>query len=300
MKFRVLVLSGGSLCGIISMQVLKKIEELAGEPIHQFFNLIIGSSTGAIEGAVLASGGSPSEIEDMYFKHGKHIFTRRYPWWRIDKLITSPWYDRARVLTPLDNILESHGVKNMKDCKTNFVAMTVNVTTGENIRMTSYGEYSEDSISTCVAKSFAAVAYFGHFVDMSRRMVCEDGGEGIANIPVSYGLLESLRLTKPGDEIEIYAVGAGFNQDNPTFEEAVKQNNIEAAWESYLAEGETLARVQARVEQVKLFKELAELNRGVSFRYFDIKIPKNANTLTGWKYMNYYRDIGNQIEVDLI
>lgn len=300
MKFRVLVLSGGSLCGIISLQVLKKIEELTGMPICEYFNLIIGASTGAIEGSVLACGGSSAEIEDMYFNHGKNIFTRKFPWWRIDKLIKSPWYDRNRVLSPLSDILTKYNSTNMKDCKTNFVAMTVNVVTGENIRMTSYGDYSDAQISECVAKSFAAVAYFGHFVDTPRKMVCEDGGEGIANIPLTYGLIEALKLTKPGDEIEVYAIGAGFNEQNPSFEEAVKQNNIEAAWESYLAEGETLARVQSRIEQVKLLKELAELNRGISFKYFDTKISKDSNTMTGWKYMDYYKEMGSKIEVDLL
>jgi hypothetical protein len=301
MKFKTLILSGGSLCGIISLQVLREIEKQCGMPLWEFFDLIIGASTGSIEGATIAAGGTVDEVENLYFTHGKHIFTSQYPWWRIDKKITSPWYDRNRVLGPLGDILGKYGAVKMSDLKTKFVAMTINTQTCENIRMTSYGpEYSSDNIIDCVAKSFSAVAFFGHFVDEKRRIVCEDGGEGIGNIPIIYGLSEAMKLTKPGDELEIYAVGAGFNMQNPSFEEAKKQNNIEGAWETYLGEGETLARIQARIEQVQILTEIAELNRGVKFKYFDTKISKDSNSMSGWKYMNYYKEMGKQIPVELI
>lgn len=302
MTFRVLVLSGGSLCGIISLEVLKKIEELSGQPIHKFFDLIIGSSTGTIEGAVLAAGGTPSEIEDMYFANGEHIFTYQYPWWRPIKKITSPWYSRDRVLNPLQSILNKYGASVMKNLKTKFVAVTVNTLVDENIRMRSFGgdEYENDPIVNCVAKSFAAVAYFGHYVDEKRKMICEDGGEGLANLPIMYGLVEALKLATREDTIEIYAVGAGYTNDCPSFEAAKGQNNVENLWDSYLAEGETLARIQARIEQVKLLHEIAKEIPNIKFAYFDTKISKDSNTMTGWKYMNYYKEMGSKIPVKLI
>jgi patatin-like phospholipase/acyl hydrolase len=303
MVFRVLVLSGGSLCGIISLEVLKKIALLSGMPIHEFFNLIIGASTGTLEGSTLAAGAAPSDIEDMYFNNGEHIFTYQYPWYKPIKKLTSPWYDRNRVLVPLNEILVKNQATTMNTLKTKFISMTVNTLTNENIRMRSFGgdEYENDQIIDCVAKSFAAVAYFGHYVDEKRKIVCEDGGEGLGNIPIVYGLIEALKLTQPTDTIEIYAVGAGFSNSNPTFEAAKKQNNLEDLWDSYLAEGETLGRIQARIEQVKLLQELmAARPTQVKFAYFDTQISKDSNTMSGWKYMSYYKDMGSKIPVELI
>ena len=53
---RILVLSGGGLKGLIQLPVLQKIEESYGQPIHEIFDLIVGTSVGAISGGILASG----------------------------------------------------------------------------------------------------------------------------------------------------------------------------------------------------------------------------------------------------
>ena len=50
---RILSMDSGALLGLAELEVLKVIEETSGRPIHELFDFVAGSSTGAIVGALL-------------------------------------------------------------------------------------------------------------------------------------------------------------------------------------------------------------------------------------------------------
>ena len=52
---RILICSGGGVKGYAQAQVLKKLEKDYG-PLHERYDLVCGSSVGAINGSMLASG----------------------------------------------------------------------------------------------------------------------------------------------------------------------------------------------------------------------------------------------------
>jgi predicted acylesterase/phospholipase RssA len=64
--FRVLSLDGGGAKGFYTLGVLREIEGLIGCPLHERFDLIFGTSTGSIIGAMLSLGKSVKEITDTY------------------------------------------------------------------------------------------------------------------------------------------------------------------------------------------------------------------------------------------
>ena len=61
--FRVLSLDGGGAKGFYTLGALKEIEALVGCRLCEKFNLIYGTSTGAIIAALLGLGKSADEIE---------------------------------------------------------------------------------------------------------------------------------------------------------------------------------------------------------------------------------------------
>jgi predicted acylesterase/phospholipase RssA len=67
--YRVLTLDGGGAKGFYTLGVLREIEGLVDMPLHEKFDLIFGTSTGAIIAAMLALGHSVDEIHALYKKH---------------------------------------------------------------------------------------------------------------------------------------------------------------------------------------------------------------------------------------
>jgi predicted acylesterase/phospholipase RssA len=66
---RILSLDGGGAKGFYTLGVLKEIEAMIGVPLHQRFDLIFGTSTGAIIGALLALGHRVDDVHDLYKTH---------------------------------------------------------------------------------------------------------------------------------------------------------------------------------------------------------------------------------------
>ncbi len=67
--FRVLSLDGGGAKGFYTLGALKEIEALAERRLCEKFDLIYGTSTGAIIAALLGLGKSVDEVEALYRKH---------------------------------------------------------------------------------------------------------------------------------------------------------------------------------------------------------------------------------------
>jgi predicted acylesterase/phospholipase RssA len=83
---RILALDGGGLRGILTLGILRQIEEElrarhggdAGFRLCHYFDLIAGTSTGAIIAAALAIGLTVEEITARYFQLGARVFERSF------------------------------------------------------------------------------------------------------------------------------------------------------------------------------------------------------------------------------
>lgn len=74
MPFRILSLDGGGVRGVISATILAEIEKQINQPLNQYFDLIAGTSTGAVLGAAIAIGRSSEEIVEFYKQKSSVIF----------------------------------------------------------------------------------------------------------------------------------------------------------------------------------------------------------------------------------
>ncbi|MEL6108216.1 MAG: CBASS cGAMP-activated phospholipase [Planctomycetota bacterium] len=77
--FQILAFDGGGIRGAFGTALIAKIEERLGGPITEYFDLVAGTSTGAILGAGLAHGLSGQRLKDFYRDHGGSIFKPREP-----------------------------------------------------------------------------------------------------------------------------------------------------------------------------------------------------------------------------
>lgn len=77
MPFRILSLDGGGIRGVISARILAAIEKRIHQPLNEYFDLIAGTSTGAILATAIAIGRSSEEIVDLYKQKSSVIFPYR-------------------------------------------------------------------------------------------------------------------------------------------------------------------------------------------------------------------------------
>lgn len=68
-KYRILALDGGGAKGFYTLGVLKEIEAMLKCPLYKRFDLVFGTSTGAIIAALIALGYEVDDIHDLYKTH---------------------------------------------------------------------------------------------------------------------------------------------------------------------------------------------------------------------------------------
>jgi uncharacterized protein len=79
---RILALDGGGIRGIVTLEILARIESLLREKsgrgddfrLADYFDLIAGTSTGAIIGAALSLGMTVTDIRGFHLETGREMF----------------------------------------------------------------------------------------------------------------------------------------------------------------------------------------------------------------------------------
>jgi uncharacterized protein len=77
--YRILSLDGGGAKGFYTLGVLREIEGMVGKPLCEAFDLVFGTSTGAIIAALVAQGHSVEEIHRLYKDHVPRVMQRKKP-----------------------------------------------------------------------------------------------------------------------------------------------------------------------------------------------------------------------------
>lgn len=76
-RCRILSLDGGGAKGFYTLGVLKEIEAMLNCPLHERFDIIFGTSTGAIIAALIALGYEIDEIYALYKKYVPKVMSHR-------------------------------------------------------------------------------------------------------------------------------------------------------------------------------------------------------------------------------
>ncbi len=86
MTFKILTLDGGGIRGVLSATILKQVETTLqnqkGQKLHEYFDLVSGTSTGSILTAGIACQMSAQKMIDIYLEEGNNIFLKSVRQWR--------------------------------------------------------------------------------------------------------------------------------------------------------------------------------------------------------------------------
>jgi len=229
--FRVLTLDGGGMRGLYTATLLSILAKRFDRRFHDqepdignAFDLICGTSTGAILACALAAGIPLDKVKDLYIQKGVQIFSNPMPKDKTIALYRWAWAHRNKPAANADILREA-----LMDCfgdmtfgqllKQREIALCIPTITAINNRArvlkTSHnqGKHRDDNYrlaDVCMASASAPIYFpistrqkhndeyaYHHFVD----------GGLWANNPVLVGLTEALGMAAADQPIEILSVG---------------------------------------------------------------------------------------------
>ena len=95
---RILSLDGGGAKGFYTLGVLKEIEAMLKCPLYKRFDIVFGTSTGAIIASLIALGYEVDEIHDLYKKHVPTVMAARFAPGKsaaLEKLTNEVFHDKT-------------------------------------------------------------------------------------------------------------------------------------------------------------------------------------------------------------
>ena len=230
-KFTILSIDGGGIRGIIPAKVLTEIErELQtsqpGKKLYEHFDLICGTSTGAILAIGLALGIPASSLLDFYKVNASLIF----PKWLFKviptqaKVFISTMYSNKKLRKKLQEVFTeaNDGTEPLLfDLKTKVCIPTYNGIMGEiNVLKTKHHpdyvrDYKLPAHEVAMASASAPVYFPPHTFKYSNKFGSGvninmiDGGL-FANNPTLIGILEAGdKLNIPLSQVRVLSIGTG-------------------------------------------------------------------------------------------
>ena len=209
--FHILALDGGGTRGIYTAQLLAKIERAFQTPIKACFDLIAGTSTGAIIAGAAVSDIPMQDIVELFDTETPHIFRRR--WYRIPLFLSKyPSEKLAQILTahipatPLGEIPTPLMITSSEIAKSEVHIFRSSYTDefGESNPSDKDVNLRDAILASCAAPTFFAPKSLDNFL-------LADGGLW-ANNPSTIAFTEALStFGKDTREIRMLSIGTGHS-----------------------------------------------------------------------------------------
>ena len=199
MAYRILSLSGGGVRGIFQSSFLSRVERRLPGRLKDHFDLIAGTSTGALVGLAVASGKTADEITRLYKERGEEIFRRR----PLRALARGPRYDQRRLKEALDEIFGATLLEELS------VEVLITASSVDDYSPYSFTREDEITVVDAALASAAAPTFFEAVTTTAYQRSFMDGGLW-ANTPLLVAL--NFALTKGHDlrDVRVLSVGTGY------------------------------------------------------------------------------------------
>lgn len=221
--FRVLAIDGGGIRGVIPAVLLRHIEERAGAPISKLFDLIVGTSTGGILAAGLAtpgSGGGPkfsaADMLALYVDHGHTIFDRSF-WRGVTSLGGA--LNEIYSAEPLEKLLKQYlGKCTLTDCLVPIVLTSYDIErrepyffkTRQALKKADRNHYLADAArATSAAPTYFEPATVKSLAARPTTRHLVDGGVFVNN-PAMCAYVEAFDHKEVDEEIVLVSLGTGI------------------------------------------------------------------------------------------
>lgn len=252
-RCRVLSLDGGGSKGFYTLGVLREIEAVVKPPLYKHFDLVYGTSTGAIIATLIALGHEVEQIHALYQRHVPTVMGVRKP------------AQKSAALARLAE--ELFADRQFTDAKTAIGVVATRWASERPMIFKAYGSQAhgrEESfvpsfgvrIADAVQASCSAVPFFERKVvttSAGDRVELIDGGY-CANNPTLYAIADAIHALKQRPEdVRVISVGVGvYAEPKPS-------------WKMWLAK-RYVASVQLLQKTLEINAQSMELLRTILFK----------------------------------
>jgi hypothetical protein len=235
----ILCLDGGGIRGILTLQLLKKIEEIADMPCYEIFDMVAGTSTGGIIAGLIASSKNATEIEELYIKLVTKVFKKRS--WKANRFLDPPLYDKTNYRNALIEILGN--VTLQKACAESNIDLLItakDVTAGEETFFTCFhhndifsGTYKDVLLRSVMEATMSAPTYFTPLERFA------DGGTTTYNNPTLAAIMEAVHYGPENkyelSKLSVLSFGTGTIVDFIKPEHAIDPKGVDVYfWLSFV------------------------------------------------------------------
>lgn len=215
---RVLTLDGGGAKGFYTLGVLKEIESMINCPLHQKFDLVFGTSTGAIIASLISLGYSIDTILELYRKHVPEVMSQKTASTRSAALkkLTSEVFNDAK----FSDVKTGIGIVTAKWLTERPMIFKSSIAQAHG-RVGSFLPGFGISIADAVKASCSAYPFFERTIvrtSLGEDIELIDGGY-CANNPTLYAIADAVQALKhERKDIRLVSIGVGNYPDpNPGF-----------------------------------------------------------------------------------
>ncbi|MFH1923071.1 MAG: patatin-like phospholipase family protein [Planctomycetota bacterium] len=197
--YRILSLDGGGIRGLIPAIWLDRLEKMLDRPLWRHFDLVAGTSTGAILACAVAAGIDTRRIIDLYSSEGHRVFPSPR---RLARFFRGPKYDGRGLVAALDDVFDAacFGELNVKPT----LVTTYDTFTGKPVIFKSDRPRHQKLLvrDVCRASSAAPTYFPPHVLKVSGAKVPLIDGGVVANNPTACAIAEAVRASRrnAGDE----------------------------------------------------------------------------------------------------
>lgn len=286
----ILCLDGGGMRGILTIQLLKKLEKLAGIPCYELFDMVAGTSTGGIIAGLIVTGHTAEQMEELYKELVNEVFDHRF---LGDRFLNPPAFNKKKYRSILkekinDITLEQACLKQQIDLMITSQDLSAAEETFFSCFVqedgSCYGTYKNVLLRAVMEATMSAPTYFNPL----ERFV--DGGTTTYNNPTMAAFIEATSFSSPRQferdgteikripiynlkELSIFSFGTGISRNFLQPLEAMDPKGIDIKfWLDWImtATGQDASAMQTDAFRSKLVSSV------IDFRRFQISIDPDA------------------------
>lgn len=291
---RILVLPGGGAKGTLQLYSICHLEQLIGCKVSEYFDLIVGTSVGGINGSVLSSGLISAKDYYPEFKNVcRKTFVKNY---LTRPPLIRPIYSRSYIQ---NYAYELFGNRLMNSMKTKLMITSVSECDERTHFFKSWeAKDGREPIVDVVSRTYSSPFFFGHVVDDENRQVWMDGATGLNNDATDFAYVEAER--QGWSEFDILVIGTGYSKpETDSFREAKNSSQLSQILKFVSPVSGGLARQQFEEQQKNRYETLAKSVNGFSYNYVNVELPKSLDKMDAVSYLDDYEKYGDIMNIQL-